>query len=502
MNRFLTRSLRRGGKPATLLAAALLLGSVFGCASSSGEITRVAYRETTTDDGQPAIRFESDFRVNAKTDQIVYEVTLHDRSGRALRSDNSRYQNRAGHIASGKSLMAQPGRMEYPNVGVNLPIDEIETFRDDAKAEVARFSVYDVQGNLLAQRDLDIRLPPTELIAEGPRKPSVGGLDTSFQTTSATPAAPASAPTEPVRATPQPAPTSPAPPPAVAARSPSPTAPASGRDSARSTDSRSRPAAASPQVTSSATPRSSAAQVAASTGRARPAATTQPAGQTASTQRPSWWRDAESRQRAGAGTPSPNTAAPSTARRGSDTSLAQDREPAPATAAPSRAAAANRPAPQGRGTAPTYTTAAPPPPSYGNTATAPPGALTRGSLSDTLGSTGVQMIPAVVTRTDVPPAPRTSNASTPPARAYGASPAALPAQNLPATGVTDPPVPSGPPIGASRTYVVRKGDTLSEIAQRELGSARRWREIYELNRSRMRSPETLRDGTELILPAR
>jgi nucleoid-associated protein YgaU len=52
-----------------------------------------------------------------------------------------------------------------------------------------------------------------------------------------------------------------------------------------------------------------------------------------------------------------------------------------------------------------------------------------------------------------------------------------------------------------RTYNVAEGDTLYEIARRELGKSSRWAEIHELNR------ETLGDdvrplvpGTQLILP--
>jgi len=51
-----------------------------------------------------------------------------------------------------------------------------------------------------------------------------------------------------------------------------------------------------------------------------------------------------------------------------------------------------------------------------------------------------------------------------------------------------------------QTYLVRGGDTLSGIAQRYLGSAHRWREILDLNRDRVPSPEKLRSGVTIRLP--
>ena len=49
-----------------------------------------------------------------------------------------------------------------------------------------------------------------------------------------------------------------------------------------------------------------------------------------------------------------------------------------------------------------------------------------------------------------------------------------------------------------RTYVVKKGDSLGEIAQRELGSARRWPEIVKLNE--IDDPDDVPAGVELRLP--
>jgi nucleoid-associated protein YgaU len=54
----------------------------------------------------------------------------------------------------------------------------------------------------------------------------------------------------------------------------------------------------------------------------------------------------------------------------------------------------------------------------------------------------------------------------------------------------------------ARTYVVQRGDTLSQIAARELGSARRQKEILELNADILKDPDSLLVGMKLKLPAR
>ena len=47
---------------------------------------------------------------------------------------------------------------------------------------------------------------------------------------------------------------------------------------------------------------------------------------------------------------------------------------------------------------------------------------------------------------------------------------------------------------------VRRGDTLSAIAERELGSADRWSEIYRANRAQLSDPDELTPGQQLTLP--
>jgi len=55
---------------------------------------------------------------------------------------------------------------------------------------------------------------------------------------------------------------------------------------------------------------------------------------------------------------------------------------------------------------------------------------------------------------------------------------------------------------ATRTYTVRKGDTIGEIAQELLGSARRWPEIVKANADTITDENVLLEGQVLKIPAR
>jgi nucleoid-associated protein YgaU len=52
----------------------------------------------------------------------------------------------------------------------------------------------------------------------------------------------------------------------------------------------------------------------------------------------------------------------------------------------------------------------------------------------------------------------------------------------------------------ARLYIVRRGDTLSGIAQRELGDTSRWPEILERNRDVINNPDRISPDQVLILP--
>ncbi len=54
---------------------------------------------------------------------------------------------------------------------------------------------------------------------------------------------------------------------------------------------------------------------------------------------------------------------------------------------------------------------------------------------------------------------------------------------------------------AAKTYVVTSGDTLTSIARSLLGDGSRWREIYDLNKDKIKNPDNLLEGAELKIPA-
>ena len=54
--------------------------------------------------------------------------------------------------------------------------------------------------------------------------------------------------------------------------------------------------------------------------------------------------------------------------------------------------------------------------------------------------------------------------------------------------------------GGGRMITVRRGDTLSSLAERELGSSARWTDIFQINRAQLSDPDELAVGMRLVLP--
>ncbi len=53
---------------------------------------------------------------------------------------------------------------------------------------------------------------------------------------------------------------------------------------------------------------------------------------------------------------------------------------------------------------------------------------------------------------------------------------------------------------STRTYTIMKGDTLWQIAEKELGSGHRWKYLYELNKDKIKNPSKLEPGLKIIIP--
>ncbi len=51
-----------------------------------------------------------------------------------------------------------------------------------------------------------------------------------------------------------------------------------------------------------------------------------------------------------------------------------------------------------------------------------------------------------------------------------------------------------------KTYVIKSGDSLWKIAKSVLGDGGRWKEIYDLNRDKIKNPDVISIGKELRLP--
>jgi nucleoid-associated protein YgaU len=75
------------------------------------------------------------------------------------------------------------------------------------------------------------------------------------------------------------------------------------------------------------------------------------------------------------------------------------------------------------------------------------------------------------------------------------------------TGGTPPAKPSQPaatsappPAAAPKTYTVKSGDTLSQIAKEHLGSANAYMKIFEINKDQLTDPDKIKPGQVLRLP--
>ena len=78
-------------------------------------------------------------------------------------------------------------------------------------------------------------------------------------------------------------------------------------------------------------------------------------------------------------------------------------------------------------------------------------------------------------------------------RSGGSSTAAAPSALPQADGASGP-------LGAGTTYVVIDGDSLSKIAKRHYGDAKKWRRIYEANRATISNPDLIHPGQRLQIP--
>lgn len=54
--------------------------------------------------------------------------------------------------------------------------------------------------------------------------------------------------------------------------------------------------------------------------------------------------------------------------------------------------------------------------------------------------------------------------------------------------------------GETRTYVIKKGDSLSKIAKEFYHDAKAWKKIYEANKDTIKNPDLIYPGQKIIIP--
>jgi len=53
---------------------------------------------------------------------------------------------------------------------------------------------------------------------------------------------------------------------------------------------------------------------------------------------------------------------------------------------------------------------------------------------------------------------------------------------------------------STKDYVIKKGDSLWKIAEKEMGSGYRWKYLYEMNKDVIKDPKKLKAGTRIVIP--
>src|SRR6185437_17145251 len=57
-----------------------------------------------------------------------------------------------------------------------------------------------------------------------------------------------------------------------------------------------------------------------------------------------------------------------------------------------------------------------------------------------------------------------------------------------------------PKKSSGQTYTVKPGDSLSKIAKQFYGNASEYNKIFEANRDKLKDPDTIQPGQELVIP--
>jgi nucleoid-associated protein YgaU len=65
----------------------------------------------------------------------------------------------------------------------------------------------------------------------------------------------------------------------------------------------------------------------------------------------------------------------------------------------------------------------------------------------------------------------------------------------------EPVLPEEPKVlPATKTYRVKPGDSLGKISRKVYGTANGWQKIYQANKGKIKNPNTISVGVDLVLP--
>ena len=488
MNEMQSARSSRAGLLGFLVLFVSLAGT--GCVAPSGKILQAAYRTGVSREGEPSVLFQSAFRVRGvQSEQILLEVTLLDRRGQPLRSENGRYRNASGIVAAGKSFPVHNGGGDYENVILSLPISELDFVRK-TRPEMARFRVYDIFRNQLAEYDIPIKIRAADV----ERAENEAGESESAITATAEPPGEAPAPAPPPpdlapsveHAPSDSAPTELPPPTDAPAEPASPPAEASGAMGALE-DVRAEPSASEAPPVRTVDVQPLSAQTA-------PAVEAQPPAVVPVTA-PTLATEPERPKRVVAAKTEENVADRSSGGRLVELALLPIEPSQPGGANPGSTRAA------GDVQVLEVPPVSPLPPSGPLVNLSPDGVAQKPRGASSGSPSGARTAMPVVGRpqpagTRLPPTDETEIVLKPVRAGSGEGANA----SISSREVGSPAVPPLPV--ASQKYTIQRGDSLSTIAQRMLGDSRRWPEIYQLNHTVLPSPDFLPIGVQLVLPSR
>jgi hypothetical protein len=156
-----------------LTASSLLL--VSACAGPEVRIQSAASELAPQPESPETIVFHADIVTRGHAgEQLVLEVTLLDRNGRPVRSNDGRYENHLGHVAAGRTLMIWSDAESLVRKRVVLPLSEVPMPKGQWPP-LACYRVTNGQRRLLAEARKVLVQPPKDLAAAAPEDRPTGG---------------------------------------------------------------------------------------------------------------------------------------------------------------------------------------------------------------------------------------------------------------------------------------------------------------------------------------